>query len=47
MAALLGLDLEDFHHLLEETRSVCLVPLDSASRRAARAGEEARRIPPG
>ncbi len=29
VAALLGLDLEDFHKLLEETKSVCLVPLDS------------------
>ncbi len=28
VAALLGLDLEDFHKLLEETKSVCLVPLD-------------------
>jgi len=31
-AAFLGLELEDFHQLLEETRSVCLVPLDSSPR---------------
>ncbi len=29
VAALLGLELEDFHQLLEKTRPVCLVPLDS------------------
>ncbi|MGA7577057.1 MAG: FliA/WhiG family RNA polymerase sigma factor [Desulfobaccales bacterium] len=29
VAAFLGLDLEDVHKLLEETKSVCLVPLDS------------------
>jgi RNA polymerase sigma factor for flagellar operon FliA len=33
VAAFLGLELEDFHQLLEETRSVCLVPLDSPSLR--------------
>jgi len=29
VAALLKLDLEHFYHLLDKTRSVCLVPLDS------------------
>ena len=32
VAAFLGLELEDFYHLLEETRSVSLVPLDSSPR---------------
>ncbi len=35
VAAFLGLKLEDFHQLLEETRSVCLLPLHAPSRRLA------------
>ena len=35
VAAFLGLGLEEFHRLLEETRSVCLLPLCAPSRRLA------------
>ena len=40
VAAFLGLGLEEFHQLLEETRSVCLVPLGSPQRHLAGGSKE-------